>query len=266
MSKQAVAKLRLRNDMRCSTLFTGEFYNRSKNVFVRIMENGNVISLPRQQFDASDSSGTMVLVFNSTTTEHDIEFDLSDITNTRSGFKTNFTLAMDSGREDFKKFITALVNHPDVECRHLKHLRDESIPKSGNPNFELEVPEFIKKEKTVALRDIVNVQSQIAAMTHDERRSLCYFFGFSPLNLDNDDVMEKLLGLENGAIRNAENLRRFKEVYCSFGEAEEDAERFKMMMNVKKAIVYARSGYGPLQDKGVDGFWRGTEFIGRDED
>lgn len=264
MSRQTIAKLRIRQDMRCSTVFTGEYHNRARNTFVRIMENGDVMNMGRQHFDNSDASGVLVLVFDAKTTEHNIEFDLSDISDLKSDYRANFALAMKSGKEDFRKFISALVNHPNIHCNHLKEMRDEAIPKLGNPIFELEIPEFVKRDKVVATRDIINTSSQIAAMTADERRQLCYFFGFSPMNMSNDDVFEKLLGEQSGAIRDAENMRRFKEVYCAFGEA--DADKFKMMMNIKKAIVYARSGYGPFQDKGVDGFWRGTEFVGRDED
>lgn len=266
---ETFVSLRIRGDMRCSTIFVGEYFDRNTQKYVRIMENGDVIRLTRQNLDLSDSSGVLYLPFTPNKPEHPIPFDLSEFINGRN-IRYPFLYALKAGEagKKFRDFIKALINHPDVECNYqnnpiISDLIDKGMHKQSNPMFQLVVPDMDRHISAVSIRDRINMEGQIASMTGEERRELCYFFGFSPLNMDDDAVFNALLDPEKGAIRDPYNASRFKEEYCRFGEADMDS--FKMLMVVKKAMVFARHGYGPLQDKGSEGFWRGSEFVGRDE-
>jgi hypothetical protein len=266
---ESFVSLRIRGDMRCSTIFVGEYFDRNTQKYVRIMENGDVIRLTRQNLDLSDSSGVLYLPFTPNKPDHPIPFDLSDFQKDKT-IKYPFQYALKAGESGrrFREFIKALINHPDVECNYPKsqaisELIDHGVNKRSNPMFQLVVPDMDKHISALSIRDRINMEGQIASMSGEERRELCYFFGFSPLNMDDDAVFNSLLDPEKGAIKDAYNASRFKEEYCRFGEADMDS--FKMLMVIKKAMVYARLGYGPLQDKGSEGFWRGSEFIGRDE-
>lgn len=154
-----------------------------------------------------------------------------------------------------KKFVTALAQHPQVECAY-SELSPSKI--TGHEKFVLEVPEYTLRLRSAS---IVNKNKAISAycrLDYEMKANVAWYFGFDPRGLDEDGLLVEFLDafLTTSDERVEEFLNKFTDKEVLKGNLEE-------IVTIKKAMLLSQSQGVPFEY--VGGSYRfNKEYVGVD--